>query len=104
MWSTLPPLLPSKKCTDALLQSLTPPALAFQLLSASGLASSSGADDALFARTLGGLERLWSGVLGCADGNEPLTVRNRFNDSGSLQDTSDEAVPTGGGSDYFGHP
>ena len=65
-----------------------------------GLSSSSGADDALFVRTQAELERLWSGVLGCAESNEPFTVRNRFNDSGGFEDAGGGAVPAGTSRDY----
>ena len=65
-----------------------------------GLSSSSGADDALFVRTQAELERLWSGVLGCAESNEPFTVRNRFNDSGGFEDAGGGAAPAGTSSDY----
>ena len=65
-----------------------------------GLSSSSGADDALFVRTQAELERLWSGVLGCAESDDPFTVRNRFNDSGDFEDAGGGAVPAGTSRDY----
>ena len=79
---------------------LSLPFAAFLLMGFAVLSSSSGADDALFARTQGELERLWSGVLGCADGHEPHITRNRLDDSGSFEDTDGEAVPTGTSGDY----
>ena len=79
---------------------LSLPFAAFLLMGFAVLSSSSGADDALFARTQGELERLWSGVLGCADGHEPHITRNRLDDSGSFEDTDSEAVPTGTSGDY----
>ncbi|MCY4053570.1 MAG: inverse autotransporter beta domain-containing protein, partial [Hyphomicrobiales bacterium] len=65
-----------------------------------GLSSSSGADDALFVRTQAELERLWSGVLGCAESDDPFTIRNRFNDSGGFEDAGGGAVPAGTSRDY----
>ena len=58
-----------------------------------GLSSSSGAKDALFAGTQAEVERLWSGVLGCAENDDPFTIRNRFHDSGDFEDADDKAVP-----------
>ena len=80
-----------------LLRSLLLPAGVFLLLSVAGLSSSSEAEDALFVRTQAEIERLWSGVLGCAESDEPFTIRNRFNDSGGLEleGVSDGAIPTG---------
>ena len=65
-----------------------------------GLSSSSGADDALFVRTQAELERLWSGVLGCAESDDPFTIRNRFNDSGGFEDAGGGVVPAGTSRDY----
>ncbi|MCY4053355.1 MAG: hypothetical protein OXE98_05690 [Hyphomicrobiales bacterium] len=48
-----------------------------------GAASSSGADDVLFVRAQGEIERLWSGVLGCAESGSSFTIQNRFNGSES---------------------
>ena len=59
------------------------PLVAFLLLSIAVLPSSSGADGALLARTQGEIERLWSGVLGCAESGSSFTIRNRFNGSES---------------------
>ena len=73
---------------------------AFLLPFAAGLSSSSEADEYLFARSAQQFDRLWSGVLGCADSHDSFTVRNRFDDAGSLGDTSGGAVPTGGAADY----
>ena len=47
------------------------PLVAFLLLTLGVLPSSSGADDSLFARSQLEIERLWSGVLGCADAPPP---------------------------------
>ena len=79
------------------LRSLLLPAGAFLLLSAAGLSSSSEADEPLFTRSAQQLERLWSGVLGCAERDDPFTVRDRFHDSGGADD---EAVPGEPSLDY----
>ena len=73
------------------------PLAAFLLLSIAVLPSSSGADDALFVRAQGEIERLWSGVLGCAESRDVFTVRNRFD---GFESTYGESVPAGGSSDY----
>ncbi|MCY4048128.1 MAG: inverse autotransporter beta domain-containing protein [Hyphomicrobiales bacterium] len=62
-----------------------------------GAASSSGADDVLFVRAQGEIERLWSGVLGCAESSSSFAIRNRFDD---FESTYGESVPAGGSSDY----
>ena len=85
---------------SAVLRSLLLSAGAFLLLSVAGLSSSSGADDALFVRTQAELDRLWSGVLGCAESDDPFTIRNRFNDSGDFEDAGGGAVPAGASRDY----
>ena len=54
------------------------PLAAFLLLSIAVLPSSSGADDALFVRAQGEIERLWSGVLGCADIPPPPPPSHMF--------------------------
>ena len=69
---------------------------AFLLLSIAGLSSSSEADESLFIRSAQQLERLWGGVLGCAESDEPFTVRNRFDEEGGTQ----TSVPAGGSNDY----
>ena len=80
---------------------LTPVALALLLLSVAGLvSSSSGADDALFARAQGELETLWSGMLGCADGHKHFTPRNRLDDSDNLDGTGGGVVATESDADY----
>ncbi|MCY4049820.1 MAG: hypothetical protein OXF24_09555, partial [Hyphomicrobiales bacterium] len=70
---------------------------AFLLLSIAVLPSSSGADDALFVRAQGEIERLWSGVLGCAESGDVFTVRNRFD---GFESTQGESVPAGVSNDY----
>ena len=59
------------------------PLAAFLLLSIAVLPSSSGADDALFVQAQGEIERLWSGVLGCAESGSSFTIQNHFNGSES---------------------
>ncbi|MCY4054252.1 MAG: inverse autotransporter beta domain-containing protein, partial [Hyphomicrobiales bacterium] len=81
---------------DAALRSFLLPAGVFLLLSVAGLSSSSEADESLFVRSAQQLERLWGGVLGCAESNEPFTIRNRFDEEGGTQTT----VPTEGTNDY----
>ena len=81
---------------DAALRSFLLPAGVFLLLSVAGLSSSSEADESLFVRSAQQLERLWGGVLGCAESDEPFTVRNRFDEEGDAQ----TSVSTGGSNDY----
>ncbi|MCY4049009.1 MAG: inverse autotransporter beta domain-containing protein, partial [Hyphomicrobiales bacterium] len=81
---------------DAALRSLSLSMGAFLLLSVAGLSSSSEADESLFVRSAQQLERLWGGVLGCAESDEPFTVRNRFDEEGGTQ----TPVLTGGSNDY----
>ena len=66
------------------------------LLSIVGLSSSSEAQrpDQLQ------LDRLWSGVLGCADRHDSLAVRNRFDSPDSLENIGDDAIPAGASSNY----
>ena len=59
-------------------------------------ASSSGAQDALFVRTQGEIERLWSSALGCAERGSSFAIRDRFNGSESTYGS----LPAGGSSDY----
>ena len=77
-------------------RSLLLPAGVFLLLSVAGLSSSSEADESLFVRSAQQLERLWGGVLGCAESDDPFTVRNRFDEGGDVQ----TSVPAGGSNDY----
>ena len=77
-------------------RSLLLPAGVFLLLSVAFLSSSSEADESLFVRSAQQLERLWGGVLGCAESDDPFTVRNRFDEGGDVQ----TSVPTGGSNDY----
>ena len=65
-----------------------------------GAPSSSGAQDALFVRTQGEIERLWSGVLGCAESGSSFTIRNRFNGSESTYGGGGGSLPTGVSNDY----
>ena len=81
---------------DAALRSFLLPAGVFLLLSVAGLSSSSEADESLFVRSAQQLERLWGGVLGCAESDEPFTVRNHFDEEGGTQ----TSVSTGGSNDY----
>ena len=85
---------------DEALRSLLLPAGVFLLLSVAGLSSSSEADESLFVRSAQQLERLWGGVLGCAESDDPFTIRNRFNDSGGFEDAGGGAVPAGISRDY----
>ena len=80
----------------AALRSLLLSAGVFLLLSIVGLSSSSEADESLFVRSAQQLERLWDGVLGCAESDEPFTLRNRFDEESGTQ----TAVPTEGKNDY----
>ena len=73
------------------------PLASFLLLSIGVLSSSSVASDALFARSQSEIERLWSGVLGCAERSESFTPRNHFEDA---EDANGGVVPTGTTSDY----
>ena len=66
------------------------------LLSVAGLSSSSEADETLFVRSAQQLERLWGGVFGCAESNEPFVIRNRFDEEGEAQ----SSVPAGTSRDY----
>ncbi|MCY4035597.1 MAG: inverse autotransporter beta domain-containing protein, partial [Hyphomicrobiales bacterium] len=81
-------------------RSLLLPAGVFLLLSVAGLSSSSEADESLFVRSAQQLERLWGGVLGCAESDDPFTVRNRFDGSGGFEDAGGGAVPAGTSRDY----
>ena len=76
------------------------PLAAFLLLSIAVLPSSSGADDALFVRAQGEIERLWSGVLGCAESGSSFTIQNRFNGSESTYGGGGGSLPAEGSSDY----
>ena len=67
------------------------------LLSSAGLSSSSEADEPLFTRSAQQLERLWSGVLGCAERSETFPIRNRFKDYGNA---NRGVVPVGTSRDY----
>ena len=84
----------------SVLRPLLLPAGVFLLLSVAGLSSSSEADESLFVRSAQQLERLWGGVLGCAESDEPFTVRNRFDGSGGFEDVGGGAVPAGTSRDY----
>ena len=79
---------------DAALRSLSLSVGAFLLLSFAGLSSE--ADESLFVRSAQQLERLWGGVLGCAESNEPFTIRNRFDE----EDGTQTSVSTGVSDDY----
>ena len=81
---------------SAILRSFLLPAGAFLLLSVAALSSSSEAEESLFTRSAQQLERLWGGVLGCAESNEPFTIRNRFDKEGEVQGS----VPAGASRDY----
>ena len=72
------------------------PLAAFLLLTIGVLSSSSGADDSLFVRSQSQLERLWSGVLGCAESGDAFTIQNRFNSDGANGGT----VTAGAAGDY----
>ena len=75
------------------------PFAAFSLFVVAELPSSSKAEDEfLFTRSPPGLERLWSGVLGCAGRHDPFTIRNRLDDS---EDAGGGSAPAGTSNDYF---
>ena len=75
------------------------PFAAFSLFVVAELPSSSKAEDEfLFTRSQPGLERLWSGVLGCAGRHDPFTIRNRLDDS---EDAGGGPAPAGTSNDYF---
>ena len=76
------------------------PLVAFPLLSIAVLPSSSGEDSDLFVRSQSEIERLWSGVLGCAESDDTFIIRNRFNDSSGFEDAGGGAVPAGTSRDY----
>ena len=80
------------------LRSLPLSVLSVLLFSIAGLSSSSEAQNFEFDRLQ--LDRLWSGVLGCAEQNDPFTTRNRFDNSGGLEDINDVSVPTDSSTDY----
>ena len=93
-----PPPPPLAKDRDVSMRSLALFALFALLLSTAGLSSSSDARQFEFDRLQ--LDRLWSGVLGCAERQDPFVTRDRFDTPDSFENIDDGTVPTGASADY----